>query len=505
MLPLAPGFADFDNHVRTIGEAVGPVTSRITSVEQTVNALVAKMALFAAMEHNTSTLTENVGSGSASSWNLLGHSDGSTATGFLGSDGPGSSDDNRNTRRRPDTFSSPEDEHARSAVLLRFPCEQYHTGVTNWINNLWEKSNIQAFHKPVRIHCKTGGLSARLVFNTRAKCQDFVARHKDDGIPTKLTVHFCQSSTIFTVRQSKTLEDREIGKTFAPLWNVLAEKLKIHFPEGDDTGTCIVPAIDVRSQVLSITMTITSTRMIHLAHSLISFFLEKAERWTVSELLRKTPDSLGAKLLTASTALRAYRNRHLGTLVRCCEAWDPVGECFDPNSFECIDFHALSQIIASLTRESLAEREAETCNLPWTQTENTMPWRSADLDFALGVPRNQCSASTPLPMKTAILWKTKMNQAGDYVNIGVQSFGARVDGERHRHCENILRYVQKAPDDIRWELDKNEFDELMATKKESAPGPGGIPYSFYRCARGLGWQVLFNAYKHVLEGGTVLA
>ena len=108
--------------------------------------------------------------------------------------------------------------------------------------------------------------------------------------------------------------------------------------------------------------------------------------------------------------------------MRCCEAWDPVGECFDPNSFECIDFHALSQIVASLTRESLAEREAEICNLPWTQTENTMPWRSADLDFALGVPRNQCYASTPLPMKTAILWKTKMNQ-GDYVNIGVQSFG----------------------------------------------------------------------------------
>ena len=250
-----------------------------------------------------------------------------------------------------------------------------------------------------------------------------MARHKDDGIPTKLTVHFVKAAPFLLFASPRHLKTEKSGKTFAPLWNVLAEKLKILFPEGDDTGTFIVPAIDVRSQVLSIMMTITSTRMIHLAHSLISFFLEKAKRLTVSELLRKTPDSLGAKLLTASTALRAYRNRHLGTIMRCCEAWDPVGECFDPNSFECIDFHALSQIVASLTRESLAEREAEICNLPWTQTENTMPWRSADLDFALGVPRNQCSASTPLPMKTAILWKTKMNQAGDYVNIGVQSFG----------------------------------------------------------------------------------
>ena len=63
--------------------------------------------------------------------------------------------------------------------------------------------------------------------------------------------------------------------------------------------------------------------------------LEKARRQTVREPSRDTPDSLGAKLLTASTALRAYRNRHLGTLMRCCEAWEPVGKCFDPTSFEC--------------------------------------------------------------------------------------------------------------------------------------------------------------------------
>ncbi len=45
MLPLARGFADSDNHVKILSEAVGMVTSRITSVEQTVNAVFAKMAL----------------------------------------------------------------------------------------------------------------------------------------------------------------------------------------------------------------------------------------------------------------------------------------------------------------------------------------------------------------------------------------------------------------------------------------------------------------------------
>ena len=45
----------------------------------------------------------------------------------------------------------------------------------------------------------------------------------------------------------------------------------------------------------------------------------------------------------------------------------------------------------------------------------------------------------------------------------------------------------------------------MATKKESALCPCGIPYNFYSCAGRLGSQVLFNAYKHLLEGGTVPA
>ena len=42
LLPLARGFADFENHVKTLSEAVGMVTSRITSVEQSVNAFSAQ-------------------------------------------------------------------------------------------------------------------------------------------------------------------------------------------------------------------------------------------------------------------------------------------------------------------------------------------------------------------------------------------------------------------------------------------------------------------------------
>ena len=111
---------------------------------------------------------------------------------------------------------------------------------------------MPTYNKPVRINCKAGSLSARLVFGTRAKCQDIVARYRNDGIPYEIDSPFCQSTTNIAVHQSKSLEDLEIGKQFAPLWEVLAAKLKVLFPDGDDTGTFIVPALDVRSQVLSI-------------------------------------------------------------------------------------------------------------------------------------------------------------------------------------------------------------------------------------------------------------
>ena len=64
--------------------------------------------------------------------------------------------------------------------------------------------------------------------------------------------------------------------------------------------------------------------------------LEKAKRQTIREISRKTPESIGAQLLIDSTALHACRNRHRGTLMRCCEAWKPIEDCFHTSSFECV-------------------------------------------------------------------------------------------------------------------------------------------------------------------------
>ena len=78
-------------------------------------------------------------------------------------------------------------------------------------------------------------------------------------------------------------------------------------------------------------------------------------------------------------------------------------------------------------------------------------------------------------------------------------FQARNEDAKHHHYDTFLRYVQKALDDIRWEIDRNEFDELMAIKNESPPVLDEIPESLYGCAGGLGSQFLFHAYIHVPE------
>ena len=74
-------------------------------------------------------------------------------------------------------------------------------------------------------------------------------------------------------------------------------------------------------------------------------------------------------LLPTATAMTEHRNRQLATLVRCREASELVGRCFDSTTFECIDFHVLVQITANLTRGCRAERDDAIRNLPWTQTE----------------------------------------------------------------------------------------------------------------------------------------
>ena len=92
---------------------------------------------------------------------------------------------------------------------------------------------------------------------------------------------------------------------------------------------------------------------------------------------------------------------------------------------------------------------------------------------------------------------------GMHCEYGGTSFHARAEPPRHRQYDEVLRYIQKAPVDMYWTIGHTSFDELIAVKKDSAPGPDGIPYGVYRCAGGLGAHFRFNTYKYLVEGGAV--
>ena len=231
--------------------------------------------------------------------------------------------------------------------------------------------------------------------------------------------------------------------------------------------------------------------------------LHKAKKMTRRELSRQTPGCIGAKLLITSTALRACRNRHLGTLMRRCETWKLIGDCFDASSFECIDFQRPIQIIAILTRENLEAREAEVTNLPSTQTEKDIALarcRSGQRAWRNKKPVLSLSAVTD---EEGHLLENEDESGRRLCEDWWTIFQAREEGPRHHQHENIFRCVQQAPDDISWTLDQAEFDDLLALKKDSAPGPDGIPYGACRCAGRLGSKFHFDVYKAVLEGSGI--
>ena len=114
---LTQSVSGFESCVQTLSQSMATITTKVTSIEEVVGCLAARVAAVEA----GAILASSVSGPPAGSWPLPGQIDGSTAT---GSRDPSSLDENRNTRRRLDKDTCPDDENARSAVLLRFACEQ---------------------------------------------------------------------------------------------------------------------------------------------------------------------------------------------------------------------------------------------------------------------------------------------------------------------------------------------------------------------------------------------
>ena len=220
--------------------------------------------------------------------------------------------------------------------------------------------------------------------------------------------------------------------------------------------------------------------------------LEKVRRtdssWTLTQ---HTPGSSGTKFLIASTALRALKNRHLNTLMHCCEACEPVGNLLGPMLLR---VHWLSWIEPDYcephARKTCWTRSRNTPPLPGRRRKKTTLWRNADSVFVLGVPRNRCSVSTQ-----NTLLRMKASQAWDYAPTGVRFF-RRVLRAKGTHHETIVGNVQKAPDDLQCKLTGVSLRRWLPQRN-----PLQVPMGFRTTSRDKREHWALNAYKHVLEGG----
>ena len=88
-----------------------------------------------------------------------------------------------------------------------------------------------------QVPCRSG-----LFLNHEANVKTLLLDTKMMVFPMRLTVPFAASKQLLLSRQSRSIEEREIGKQFAPLWRVLADQLTILFPDGDDEGAFCRPS-----------------------------------------------------------------------------------------------------------------------------------------------------------------------------------------------------------------------------------------------------------------------
>ena len=208
-------------------EAVGFVTSRITSVEQTVNAFCPQSGSFAAMEE-TSALSLHVHARlkqmqrlpmATLVWRALGtYMDIVMVPQPLGLSGPMA---NRNTRRGLDTFFSPEDEEARITVFASISMNNITWECLPWFEKFWATTSAPALTHQNSLqnrffvsHSKQEPNVRTLWFDSRVKVHIYAADSP-----------FFDTSTKITVRLSESFEDREIGRRFAPPWEGLTAKL----------------------------------------------------------------------------------------------------------------------------------------------------------------------------------------------------------------------------------------------------------------------------------------
>ena len=65
-------------------------------------------------------------------------------------------------------------------------------------------------------------------------------------------------------------------------------------------------------------------------------------------------------------------------------------------------------------------------------------------------------------------------------------------------CETTLRHARPTLENIMWQITREEFGELLVTKRQWAQGKRAARY---RCTGKRGTTLLLDAYQHLLRGG----
>ena len=235
LLPLARGFADFDNHVKTLSEAVCMVTSRIASVEQTVNALSAKMVMLQRWsrilitslhvrarsrhmqpQHQRYAVRHDPGP----QWNRL------TAP---QPQGPMAQDHLMTTGTHDEDLILPQAPRMNNhgvpsydASLANSTSKGLQSGSTPFGNNptCWRVTNLSEFIAK-QVPCQSG-----LFLKHEANAKTLLLDIKMMVFRMQPTVPSAVPVVLSQCVKSRSVEDREIGKQIVPLWRELAEQLK---------------------------------------------------------------------------------------------------------------------------------------------------------------------------------------------------------------------------------------------------------------------------------------
>ena len=142
-------------------------------------------------------------------------------------------------------------------------------------------------------------------------------------------------------------------------------------------------------------------------------------------------------------------------------------------------------------------REAEIGNFPWTQTEKDNALAKCRLGVRAWRSKKPMLCFHAVTDEDGHTLENEDESGRRFCEYWRTIFQARIEGARHHLHEAILRYVQKAPDDIPLEIGRDESDE-------SAPGRDGIPTSLHRCAGGLGSQFSHRAYPALFAASRTL-